>query len=304
MIYLTRISPKLPSQGKGIRLAMYQGECPSGTIEAKESNIKTLEKVVKQAQQFQAQIIAFPELYLTGYSLSPQLVKQLAEPVNGSSLNRIAQFAKQEKIAIVLPYPECDLTAGIKKFYDSILVINSAGQKILNYRKSHLFGTAEKKAYSPGNDEFKVVKIEDFVIGVLNCYEAEFPELSRILALKGAKLIIIPTAADYDYVLADGSKSKVPYPDVSHNLIPANAYTNKLFIAYVNRYGSEELNGNKWHYRGNSVVASPQGELLLAAKPEETLLIADCIPDDFGLTHPEGNYLEDRRPDLYKKLVN
>jgi 5-aminopentanamidase len=309
MIYLARVKKEPPERGKGIRLAIYQGEGSVGTPEAVRSNIEKLEEVVKQAKNYNAQLISFPELYLTGYALNPALVEQLAEEVNGSSIRTISEIAKKSCMAIIIPYPEKDSSSGEVRYYDSIAVINSDGSLLQNYRKTHLFGQTERDNFSSGSTEmgneetFPVIKIVDFPVGILNCYEAEFPELSRILALKGAKLIVIPTAADYYYTLSNGKRAQIPYPDVSKNLIPSNAYFNKIFIAYSNRCGSETVGENSWQYRGNSIISSPSGELLLAARPEETLLIADIVPGDFGPTHPEGDYFKDRRPELYYELI-
>lgn len=58
-----------------------------------------------------------------------------------------------------------------------------------------------------------------------------------------------------------------------------------------------------WRYRGNSVVCGPHGDIILAARPEETLLIVDIVPSEYGPTHPEGYYLKNRRPELYHPLV-
>ncbi len=309
MIYLTRVKKDRPQRGKGIRLAIYQGEGPVGTPEAVQVNIEKLEDVVKQAKKYDAQLISFPELYLTGYALNPELVKQLAEEVNGPSIRKVSEVAKDNDMAIIFPYPERDSSPGEVRYYDSIAFINSDGSLLQNYRKTHLFGQAEKDNFSSGYAEigtenlFPVVKVADFPVGILNCYEAEFPELSRILALKGARLIIIPTAADYYYTLSDGKRTQVPYPDVTKKIIPANAYFNKIFIAYSNRCGYETVGNNSWQYRGNSIICGPNGDLLLVARPEETLLIADVIPSDFGPTHPEGDYLKDRRPELYHGLI-
>lgn len=309
MIYLTRLKKDLPQRGQGIRLAIYQGERPVGTPEAVQSNIEKVEEVVKQAKKYDAQLISFPELYLTGYALNPDLVKQLAEEVNGPSIRKVSEIAKDNNMAIICPYPELDSSPGEVRYYDSIAFIDSDGSLLQNYRKTHLFGQAERDNFSFGYTEtgkenlFPVVNVADFPVGILNCYEAEFPELSRILALKGAKLIIIPTAADYYYTLSDGKRTQVPYPDVTKNIIPANAYLNKIFIAYSNRCSYEAVGKNSWQYRGNSIISSPHGDLILAARPEETLLFADVIPSDFGPTHPEGNYLKDRRPELYHELI-
>jgi len=309
MIYLIRVKEDLPQNGKGIRLAIYQGEGSVGTPEAVRSNIEKLEEVVKQAKKYDAQVISFPELYMTGYALNPALVKQLAEEINGPSVRKVSEIARDNDIAIVFPYPEKDSSSGELAYYDSIAFINSDGSLLQNYRKTHLFGQAEKDSFSSGYTKkdnknlFPVVRVADFPIGILNCYEAEFPELSRILALKGAKLVIIPTAADYYYTLPDGKRTHVPYPDATKNIIPANAYFNKIFIAYSNRCGYETVGKNSWEYRGNSIISGPDGDLLLAARPEETLMIADIVPSDFGPTHPEGDYLKDRRPELYHELI-
>ncbi|WP_269746412.1 nitrilase-related carbon-nitrogen hydrolase [Methanosarcina lacustris] len=91
---------------------MYQGECPVGTPEAVQSNIEKLEEVAKQAKKYDAQLISFPELYLTGYALNPNLVKQLAEEVNGPSVRKVSEIARDNDIAIIFPYPERDSSLG------------------------------------------------------------------------------------------------------------------------------------------------------------------------------------------------
>jgi len=130
--------------------------------------------------------------------------------------------------------------------------------------------------------------------------------LQRILALHGAKLIVGPTAADNYYRLPSGERSSVPYPDIATLLIPANAYANNIFFAYANRCGYEIRGSDAWHYRGNSIICGPHGDIIVAADHEQnTLLIADCVPAYYGMTHPapKYNYLQDRRPELYTPLI-
>ena len=91
----------------------------------------------------------------------------------------------------------------------------------------------------------------------------------------GAKLIVGPTAADNYYRLPDGQRSSVPYPDISKILIPANAYANNIFFAYANRCGYEQRGEDQWHYRGNSIVCGPHGDIIVEANHEQnTMLIA------------------------------
>ncbi|MCP4481282.1 MAG: carbon-nitrogen hydrolase family protein [bacterium] len=309
MIYTTRIHENPPASGTGIRLAIYQGQQPVGTPKAIAENIDALEKVAGKAKKFGADIISFPELYIEGYTLTPDIAHKLAESFDGPSMRHVASIAKEKKIGIVCPYAEKEEQGSRIFYYDSIAVFDTNGELVINYRKTHLFGQAERDNWDFGSvdskeNPFLVREVAGFPIAVLNCYEAEFFELSRILALQGAKLIIIPTAADFYYTLPNGKKTSVAYPDISKNLIPAHAYENNCFISYCNRAGTETVNGETWRYRGNSIIVGPHGDIIIAARNEPTLLIADCIPTEYSRTHPEGDYLKDRRPELYKKLTD
>jgi len=308
MIYLTRVKDSVPLYGEGIRLAIFQAQRPVGTEQAIDENLCRLETAVQEAKRFGAQLISFPELYVEGYTMTPEMVQRLAEPVTGTSISRVREIAQHNDIAIICPYAEVDEGASSARYYDSIAFVGADGSLLHNYRKTHLFGLAERNNYAFGytdnkEDAFKVRAVNGFPVGVLNCYEAEFFELSRILALKGAKLICIPTAADYYYNLPNGKRTAVPYPDISRNLIPAHAYENNCFICYCNRSGTEAVGSGTWQYRGNSILCGPHGDVLLGARNEDTLLIADCIPGDYTPTHPEGDYLKNRRPELYRDLI-
>lgn len=310
MIIHSYIKEKAPERGQGVRLAVYQGKGPAGTVEAIEYNIDQLEQAVRSAIQYDAQLISFPELYISGYALTPEKAHELAMEKDGSVLDRVAKIARDNNIGIICPYPEKCTVGGELRYYDSIAVFSREGSLLKNYRKTHLWGPDEKKIWNRGyefpeeGEAYSVFQVNGFPVGVLNCYEAEFSELARILALKGAKLIVIPTAADESTILSTGKWTVAPYPDISKTLIPAHAYENLMFISYSNRCQEETLNDKMvGKYLGNSMVANPHGELMVAAKNEVTLLLADCIPSDYGPTHPENtNYLKDRRPEMYSLL--
>ncbi|SBO42217.1 carbon-nitrogen hydrolase family protein [Cyanobium sp. NIES-981] len=301
------IHPRPPGPGAGLRLAIWQGTGTAATPDAVQENLERLEQVAALAAAQQAQLLAFPELYLSGYIVTPDLARALAEPLDGPSLGRVAAAARRHGVAIACPYPERALVAGEERFFDAIALFDRDGTLLRNYRKTHLWGPDEKRCWSPGYrvDEegpaFTVHQVNGFPVGLLNCYEAEFPELSRRLALEGAGLILIPTAADAWAMLSTGERTDRPYPDVSRTLIPANAIQNQCFVAYANRCGEETVNGMAMAaYLGNSVVAGPHGDLLVAARPRPTLLLADCVPGDYAPLHPAGTrYLDDRRPELY-----
>jgi predicted amidohydrolase len=304
--YKLSVYGTVPPAGAGIRLGIYQAQAACGPGASKK-NIARLQRAVADAARYDVQLLAFPELYVPGYTLSPEAARQVAETSDGPSITAARAAAKAHAMALIVPYAEkAEDDQGQMRYYDSIAVINEQGELRASYRKTHLYGQQERDNWSPGNGPYEVYDIFGFPVGVLNCYECEFPELARILALKGAKLIVGPTAADNYYMLPDGTRSRVPYPDVSHILFQAHAYANNIFFAYANRCGYEQRGDDYWHYRGNSIVYSPHGTVVVEAGHEQdTMLIADCVPAYYGMTHPAPAYyyLKDRRPGLYDELL-
>lgn len=301
------VRPQPPRVAEGLRLALWQGTGTAATAVAVQQNLERLEAVAAIASSHQVQLLAFPELYLSGYIVTPELARHLAEPMDGPSLQRVAAAARRHGLAIACPYPERAVVAGEERFYDAIALFDHQGMLLRNYRKTHLWGPDEKRCWTAGylfpeeGEAMSVQQVHGLAVGLLNCYEAEFPELSRRLALLGAQLIVIPTAADAWAELSTGERTDRPYPDVSRTLIPAHAIHNHCFVAYANRCGVETVDGREMAaYLGNSTIAGPHGDVLVAARPEPTLLIADCLPGDYGPFHPAGtHYLDDRRPELY-----
>jgi predicted amidohydrolase len=294
-----------PPVGAGIRLGIYQVQASYGPG-ATEKNMARFERAVKLAARHGVGLLAFPELFVTGYTMDPDWVSKVAEFADGPSVTQASYAAAERNMSILLPYVEKAEADYAMAYYDSIAVINEKGELLESYRKTHLYGQQERDNFSLGESTYPVHNLSGFPVGVLNCYECENPELIRILALEGAKLIVGPTAADSYYRLPDGTMSNVPYPDVSEKLFPAWALSNNLFFAYVNRCGYESRDGNNWHYRGNSCVYGPHGDKIVAAGHEQdTLLVADCVPAYYGATHPapDYNYLQDRRPELYDRLT-
>ena len=249
MIYSTYIKPNAPEKGKGIRLAIFQGKGPAGTEQAIGHNFETLVQAVDSAKRFDAQLISFPELFISGYDLTPETGHDLAMEVDSPWMRKVAEVAKEKEIAIICPYPEKAQVAGETRFYDAIAMFDRDGTLLKNYRKTHLWGPDERKVWSFGyvypeeGEAYSVSLVNGFPVGLLNCYEGEFFELARILALKGAKLVVIPTAADEWATMSDGSRTKKPYPDISKTLLPSHAYENEMFIAYSNHCNEETVDG-------------------------------------------------------------
>ena len=128
---------------------------------------------------FGAQLISFPELYVEGYTMTPDMMHHLAEPVTGPSISLVREIAEENHIGIICPYAEKDDSSGETRFYDAIAFVGADGSLLHNYRKTHLFGLAERNNYAFGytdnkDEAFKVGDVNGLKVGVLNCYEAEF----------------------------------------------------------------------------------------------------------------------------------
>ncbi len=315
---IKHIEKSPPQEGEGLRLAVFQVKAGiSGTPEAIEQNIIILEKGAELAKNHGAHLISFPELFLTGYAFkeSNPTAHEACIFYDSLIIKRVQKIAAENQIAIICPYPEKALIAGKMRYYDSMVLIDKNGELLKNYRKTHLWGPGEQELWDFGyvypeeGEAFTIHKINNFPLGLLNCYEAESPELARILALKGAKLIVIPTAAD-EWAYVCGKKTITPYPDVSRNLIPAHALENDIFIAYNNYSGTGFITENnreipQVEYSGNSVITGPHGNIIAhAEKTKESMLIVDCIPKNYKKLHPyDTNYIKDRRPSLYGELL-
>ncbi len=249
----------------------------------KEFNLSKAEKYIKLAATGGAAAIIFPELYLTGYSLDKKTV-EMAESVDGPSIRRIIALAERYKIAVLMGFPEtCQED---NHTYDSMFVIDHKGHFCGSYRKTHLF-QAEKRWFHPGKN-FSVIDFGLGPVGLLICYDLEFPETARILALKGAKWIATSTG------------NMVPNQHLQEIYIQTRAAENRLWVAAANRVGQE---GNLSFF-GGSAVADPHGNLIAQAKDGEELLLVDIDLANASQACINADYLADRRPDIYNPILN
>ncbi len=255
-----------------MKLAAYQG---SGTSGDPGANLELMAQQAQIASDLGAELLIFPELFLSGYNIGDAMWK-LAEPVNGSSLKRAREIARTHHIALVFGYPE---RSGLEVYNASVL-IDSTGERIANYRKMHLFGSEEKRLFTSG-DQFVLQEMNDWQLGLLICFDIEFPESARALALQGAQLLVIPTAITDDRI--------------AEITIPARALENQLFIAYINRTGTED----DLTYSGKSCIVGPDGMVITSAAEQPTLLFAEIDQAFIQKEHSRFSYLKERRFDCY-----
>jgi predicted amidohydrolase len=262
-----------------MRIALYQAGGTPGDV---AGNMAAVREAALEAAAREAELVIFPEAFLTGYNLGPR-VAELAEPVDGPTILELRRVAVDSGIAILCGYCE---RAG-ELIHNAAVLIDRGGQVLLNYRKTHLYGSVDRACFAPG-DEFALASLGELRIGVLICYDIEFPEPARRLALAGAQLIAVPTSL------------MSPFEWVSQILVPARAAENQVFVAYANRIGAE----GDLRYVGQSCVAGPDGSRIVAAgEDEEVLLVAEIDPEGIDRARAVHSYLDERRPGLYGPLT-
>lgn len=263
-----------------MKIAICQTE---GTHEGVGANLDFLADTAARAARQGARLLILPEMFLTGYHIGCERVNRLAELPDGTSAHRIDTIAHYAGIAILYGYPE---RAGSEVF-NAARLVDANGNQCMNYRKTHLFGTVDRSCFSAGDTHSPVVDLDGLRVGVLVCYDLEFAENARILALAGADLIAVPTALMH------------PYAFVAQTLVAARAFENQVFVAYANRCGRER----DFEYTGLSCVIAPDGTELARAGEGEDVIFAtldrQCLADSRRL----NTHLRDRRPDLYADLV-
>lgn len=257
-------------------------QCPPQPL-AVVDNLARLQAQVRAAKARGVELLVFPEMFLTGYNIGSDAVQRLAEAANGPSAHVIAGIAEAHGMAIAYGYPE---RAADGQVYNSAQLFDARGNSRLNYRKTHLFGELDRTMFSPGGDHFPVVELNGWQVGMLICYDIEFPETARRLALSGAELILVPTA------------NMLPFEFIADVTVRSRAFENQCFVAYANYCGEE----GSIRYCGLSSVAGPDGARAVQAGAGPELI--DSVLQRAALlqARQSNDYRHDRRPALYRSI--
>lgn len=245
------------------------------------SKLQSLGKAAEQAAAEQADILITPEMFLTGYNIGAQAVRAAAQKADGNMLQQVATLASTYKIAIVAGFPEL-ATDG--KVYNSVAFIDSNGQTLCVYRKTHLFGEVDRAQFSAGAILNAPFTYNGWKIALAICYDIEFPEVARFYAQSGAELILTPTA------------NMAPFFSVASNMVPVRAQENAIYIAYANYVGSE----GEFIYCGLSCICGPFGEdIVRAGLDSDELIFGSICREDIQDARNSTPYLQDIRSELY-----
>ncbi|HTP21274.1 MAG TPA: nitrilase-related carbon-nitrogen hydrolase [Solirubrobacteraceae bacterium] len=273
----------------GVRVASCQ-IAPS--VERPERNAELALNTIAGAIDAGAQIVVLPELVNSGYVFtSVDEAQAAAVPADGELLAGWAREAARGDAVVVGGF--CEL-APDGRVHNSSALVDGGGVRAV-YRKLHLWDD-EPRWFAPGDQPAPVVETRHGRIGLAVCYDLEFPELTRGLALAGAELIALPANWPLDPAPPGGRP-------ILHSLAATTAYLSKVYVAVCDRCGAER----GLEFEGGSVIADPDGGLRAGPVPDhgERTLLADC--DLAGAREKSSgernDAFADRRPEYYASAL-
>jgi predicted amidohydrolase len=223
--------------------------------------------------------LAAPELAVTGYG-SGEAILAFAEAA-GLHAQALSEIAARQGIVIVAGLAEW--SDGIR--YNTAILARPDGSRAL-YRKCHLYGDYERGLFASGDQAPEILAMAELKLGILVCYDVEFPEMVRWLAESGAELIVVPTA------LPEGDHAAF----IAEKLVPVRAFENQVALIYANHAGSD----GRFAYAGRSCIVMPDGhDAARAPAKGAALIMADYDPAAYAPSRAANSYLADRRTDLF-----
>ena len=260
-----------------MRIAAFQMVAQPGDVAA---NLALIDGAAHEAKAAGATLLVGPELATTGYGAG-DAIRNLAESADGAQVARLAAIAEEHGITLVAGFAERDGAA----IYNTAALLTPEGRRIL-YRKCHLYGDYERALFRPGDRPSPLVELDGMRLGLLICYDVEFPEPVRALARAGADLVLVPTAQPDT---ADAAF-------IAEKIVPVRAFENGIAIVYADHAGADR----NFSYAGRSAIVLPDGRDAARAAPEgRAVIVADYEPAAFAQTRAANPYLRDLRADLF-----
>ncbi|MBI1357040.1 MAG: hypothetical protein GC160_22090 [Acidobacteria bacterium] len=239
----------------------------------KEANFAELERFAREAAAKGAAIVVTPEGFLEGYvgndKRQPELEQQrylaIGESLDGPYLKRAKALARELKIHLMLGFAE--LREG--KMYNSVALFDPAGEIALHYSKSH---NAHDEPFNTKGAAFPVSQTGLGKLGALICYDRRLPETARVLAIRGAQLILVPAWGSYN--------------DLNDALMRTRAFENGVWLAFVHPH--------------RALLIDPRGRIVAQNQTEDDeLVLGEVILDERVGAGP----VRDRRPEIYGDLL-
>jgi N-carbamoylputrescine amidase len=268
------------------------------------TNLEKAVERIREAGERGAQVVCLPELFLSPYFCQTEDhgLFDLAEPVPGPTTDVLSRIAKEESVAVVASIFE-RRSAGL--YHNTAVMIDADGEILGIYRKMHIPDDPlyyEKFYFTPGDLGFKVFCSSFANVGTLICWDQWYPEAARLTALRGAEVIVYPTAIGWH------PSEKAEHGEQQHRAWElaqrAHALANGVYVAAINRVGHEGAIDGGIEFWGNSFVCDPFGEVIArASATDEELLIVSCDRSKMEEIRRHWPFLRDRRIDGYGDIT-
>ena len=257
----------------------------------KNKNLSYSLKLIGRAAQKKAQLICFPEFQMA-YSPAeqkPKTLHEIAEKINGDFISALSNSAKKNKINVVATiYEIINTNKQNQKVFDTAVIINERGKIQSVYRKIHLYdalGFKESKKLLAGNIIEKPTRTSVGNLGLQICYDMRFPEISRILTVNGANILVSPSAWVAGFM-------KQEHWEI---MLKSRAIENGVYVIAPNQLGNI--------YCGHSMVIEPFGATLIDMGNREGMEILDIDNSRIDTVRRTLPLLRNRRRDVYKNYI-
>lgn len=277
------------------RLSLIQHACGDNPVENRDK----AESLIIKAASAGTDIVALQEFFQTIY-FSREIKQEyffLSESIPGPSTDHFSKLAKQLQIVLLLPIFE-RVAPGL--YYNSMVVIERDGRILGKYRKMHIPddpGFYEKYYFAPGDLGYKVFATSAGRIGTLICWDQWYPEAARLTAMKGAEILVYPTAIGK--LSEESDEEGQQFMDAWKTVQRSHAIANGCYVAGINRVG-EEKGTTFW---GHSFVCGPFGEMIAEGSDQQEIVTAELDLAKIESQRQIWPFFRDRRIDSYSKLV-
>ena len=257
-----------------------------------DKNLEKARRLVEQAALQGANLVCLPELFNTGYFCHTghfdNVYFDLAEPLDGKTITAFRNISRETGITIIVPFFEYS-KPGV--YYNSACLINERGEIVGCYRKAHIpwSMTGWEKFYMRPGYELSVYNTSYGKVGIMICYDRDFPETARTLGLKGAEIIVVPNGAP------------AALTEIWKSIMQTRAYENQTFVVGACLTGRTDEEHHE--FSGHSLAVNPFGQIEKQLQREEGILLAEL---DLSLIHQarKKRFLyRDRRPEIYANLT-
>jgi N-carbamoylputrescine amidase len=275
-----------------VDLALVQMAC--GTDAA--ANIAHASDMAREARRQGAELICLQELFNNVYFPAYVDAKyyRLAEPIPGPTSNALSALARELEVVLVGSIYEY-VQDGL--YFNTAVVFERDGSLLGKSRKMHIpeaDGYTEKFYFAPGDTDYPLFRTSLIDLSVGTCWDQWFPEVARIAMLKGAELMLYPTA-----IGTEPGHPEVRHLDRWQTVQRGHAVANAMYVAACNRVGKED----RHVFFGGSFVADADGRMLAEADDQETVLMARLERDKIRGTREIAPFARDRRVDSFAPLL-